>query len=870
MSLPFKEREKLFIFDGNSFCYRAYYAIKGLSTSKGMPTNAVFGFVNMLKKIIEEENPRYLAVTFDMKGPTFRHKLFEEYKIKRPPMPNDLVIQMDIIKEIVKAYNIPIFEKEGYEADDLIATMVSKLKSQRLFIYLVTADKDVLQLIDDMVFIYNPYRKDNPISDLKYVNEKYKLKPEMIPDFLALVGDEIDNIPGIRGIGEKTAVQLLEKYQSLENLLSHIEEIEKEEIRHTLEKEKDKIILNKKLALLNKDIPLEVNLDDLRIKSPDKNRLFRIFKELEFKSFLRDLVKDDIIKLGIEIERIKEDKKFDTFLDKIKKEKIFSFILKIGENLKLEGVYIGCEGDKVFYIDLTEINKETIAKLFSNENLIKVCYDIKTIRKVINENNTLIKGKIFDIMLISYLLNPSAGNYSLADIALEYLDFLPSFIFREVSDEIYNQESVKIMLRLFNLLNKELLEKELLDLYLNLELPLIDVLISMEKKGVYINIEFLKDFSEELNRKTQEIKKEIFQIAEREFNLDSPKQLREILFDKLKLPIIKRVKTGPSTDEEVLIKLSEFNRLPKLILEYRELAKLKSTYVEGFLSAVDKKTQRIHTTFSQINTETGRLSSSQPNLQNIPIKTELGKKIRKAISVPDRNHLLLSADYSQIELRILAHLSQDDALIEAFNKGIDIHTHTASIIFCLPMEKISQEMRSFAKTINFGIIYGMSSFGLSKELNISIEEAEKFIATYFMRYPKVKKYMEEKIEEAKTKGYVTTLLNRRRYVPYLNSHNQLIRQFAERVAVNTPVQGSAADIIKLAMVNIYKKILTKNLNAFLILQIHDELLFESHKNSFNDLVELVKEEMENVIKLKVPLRVSLKKGDNWAEMEVFN
>jgi len=867
MSL-FKEKNKLFILDGNSFCYRAYYAIRGLSTSKGMPTNAIFGFVNMLNKIIKEEKPHYLAVAFDMKGPTFRHRLFEEYKIKRPPMPNDLIEQMEVIKEIVNAYNIAIFEKEGYEADDIIATMVNKFKHYDILIYIITADKDMLQLVDERVYIYNPYRKDNPICDIKYVRDKYGIEPKFIPDLIALLGDNTDNIPGIPGIGEKTAIALLKEFRSLDNLLLNIKDIKKEDLRKTIENEKEKIILNRKLALLNREVSLKVNLEDLEVKPPHRGKLIRIFKELEFRNFLKELLKGESESLSLEVKEVKHKEDLAKILERFEK---FSFTLNI-ENFILKGVYL-CNGKNIYYISLendSEIKREDMGQLFSDERISKICYDIKSIKKLFEENNLLIKGKIFDIMLISYLLNPSAVSYSLSDIALEYLETIPSFVFQEVSEEVYNQEAVWVIYKLSELMERELEKKNLLELYFNLEFPLVDVLLAMEKKGVYIDTNFLKKFSEELDKKIRKIKEEIFELSEKEFNLDSPKQMREILFDKLKLPVIKRVKTGPSTDEEVLIKLSELHKLPKLILEYRELAKLKSTYIDGLFSAIDKKTKRIHTTFNQINTETGRLSSSNPNLQNIPVKTEFGKQIRRAIAVPDERYLLLSADYSQIELRILAHLSEDETLIDAFNKGIDIHAHTASMIFSLPIDKITPEMRNFAKTVNFGIIYGMSPFGLSKELNIDIKEAEKFIQEYFLRYPKVKKYIEEKIEEARKNGYVSTLLNRRRYIPYINSSNQSLRQFAERVAVNTPVQGSAADVIKLAMVNIYREFKDKNIEAHLILQIHDELLFELSKDLLNKVIEVVKREMENVIELKIPLKVNLKTGYNWLEMRPLN
>ncbi|MCM8783481.1 MAG: DNA polymerase I [Candidatus Omnitrophica bacterium] len=867
------EKERLFILDGNSFCYRAYYAIKGLSTSKGMPTNAIYGFVNMLNKIIREEKPQYLAVAFDMKGPTFRHKLFEDYKIKRPPMPNDLVEQLVIIKDIVQAYNIPIFEKEGYEADDIIATIVNKLKNNPLLIFIVTADKDVLQLVENGICVYNPYSKDNPIYDLKYVHEKFGIMPQFIPDFLALTGDDTDNIPGIKGIGEKTARQLLDKFHSLDNLLSQSNKIANDILRKTIETERERIVLNRKLALLNRDVPLEFNFEEMRVSSPDKNRLLCIFKELEFKNLLKELIKDEVHKPEAEILEITDRKGWNSYLNIIREKGKFSFILDMEEHSVLGGVYV-YYGEKILFINLdkknSELTIEDISCIFSDASLVKICHDLKRIKPSLEGNGILIKGYVFDIMLASYLLNPSASDYTVENIALDYLNVLPPLASQKFSEGIYSKETTKIIFALFGILEQQLKEKQLLDLYLNLELPLVDVLCSMENKGVFIDLNFLQNLSQDLRKRIEEIKREIFHIADEEFNLDSHLQLRKILFEKLKLPVIKRVKTGPSTDEEVLVKLSDTHRLPQLILEYREVAKLKSTYVDGFFASINPKTGRIHSNFSQINTETGRLSSSNPNLQNIPIKTDFGRQIRRAITVPDKEYLLLSADYSQIELRILAHLSGDKTLVDAFNNGVDIHTHTASTIFSLPMDKITSQMRSFAKTINFGILYGMSPFGLAKELNIDLKESERFIEAYFMRYAGVKSYIEEKIKEARDKGYVTTMLNRRRYIPYINSPNQTLRQLSERIAINTPVQGSAADIIKLAMYRIYKEISNRGLEASIILQIHDELLFEFHQRFIVDLLEIVRKEMENVIKLNIPLKVSMKTGHNWLEMQELN
>ncbi len=868
-------KDKLFLLDGNSFCYRAYYAIRGLSTSAGRPTNAIYGFVNMLRGIIEEEHPRYLAVAFDMKGPTFRHRMFDGYKIKRRPMPEDLAEQMPVIKEIIGAYNISIFEKEGYEADDILATLVNQLKRPDLDIRIVTGDKDALQLVDEGVCVYNPYHKEAIIYDRQAVQDKFGVEPEFIPELLALIGDATDNIPGIKGIGEKTARDLLQQFKSLDMLLARLEEVKKEDLRGKIKENAQEIRLNRELVVLDKNVPIEFNLEDLRIKPPQKERLAVLFKELEFRNLLKDLVRDENAPVVLDFEEINTRKEFEALADRIKQRKEFVFVAEpMPTNSSEEGIllciYQGEERPFIVRIGCSNsgITPQDLALLLEDNACLKICYDLKHSRFILDKKNIAIGKKIFDIMLAAYLVNPSAPGFGLADISLDYLGRLPEEAFGRTDETIGKSvKSAQLISGLFPILFRKLKERELLDLYENVEMPLADVLFSMEKRGVYLDLDFLRKISEELNSKITALREDIFETAGRAFNLDSPKQMREVLFTDLKLPVIKRGKTGPSTDEEVLMKLSRTHKLPKMLLEYRELAKLKSTYVDSLPRLINPRTKRIHTTFNQAGTETGRLSSSNPNLQNIPVKSDFTRRIRKAISSPGKDILLLSADYSQIELRILAHLSEDSALISAFQDGLDIHRHSASLIFSLPQEKIDNAMRSIAKTVNFGIIYGMSPFGLAKELNIEIEEAEGFIKSYFDRYPRVKSYVEDKIKEARLRGYVTTILNRRRYIPEINNPHQGIRQFAERIAVNTPVQGSAADIIKLAMLNIHRRIISEGIDAHLILQIHDELLFEFSRDCLDVLVKIVSNEMENVVKLCVPLKVSLKTGYNWLEME---
>ena len=882
----------------------------------------------MLRKIIQDEQPEYLAVAFDMKAPTFRHKMFEGYKIKRRPMPEDLVGQMPAIKEIIGAYNIPIFEKEGFEADDILATIVNKLKGPNLEIYIVTGDKDILQLVDNGVCVYNPYHKETTVYNRDDVRERFGVEPEYIPDVLALAGDDTDNIPGIRGVGEKTAQELMRQFTSLDRLLEHIDEVKKENLRDTLKKSEEQIRLNRKLAVLEKNVPLEVKLEELKLRPPQIDELSRLFKELEFRNLFKELMTQNSQAVMFNFKVIDSKKGFLELFEKIRARKEFAFELytgvtasdkgrirglglytfaatkpypalriaqdgsKDGERKRTKGhgwslvtqyqfrtnsglqpgeIDYGEDGPYIVQLDTgnSPVLLDDLAGLFKNESCLKICCDLKSVKSILDPEGMTIKGAVFDVILAAYLVNPSAPSYALADISLEYLGRFPSSGFMEPEDPALKAgEAAGIIFELHGILLRELETRELLKLYKEVEIPLVDVLFSMEKKGVYLDVEFLNKMSQELNGKIDNLRKEIFHIAGGQFNLDSPKQLREILFVNLRLPIMKKGKTGPSTDEEVLVKLSPMHELPRLILEYRELAKLKSTYVDSLPELVNPETERIHTSFNQAGTETGRLSSSNPNLQNIPIRTEFARQIRRAISSQKREDLLLSADYSQIELRILAHLSGDEALISAFNSELDIHAHTAALIYSVPEEKIDSRMRSVAKTVNFGIIYGMSPFGLAKELGIDVVEADKFIKSYFERYPKVRSYIEAKIEEARTKGYVTTILNRRRFIPGINSSNQGIRQFAERTAINTPVQGSAADVIKLAMLKIHEKISGTKLDAHLILQIHDELLFEFPRDSLKDLIKIVRNEMENVVKLKIPLKTSLKVGHNWLEMEL--
>jgi len=843
-------KKRLFLIDATAFCYRAFFAIKGLATSYGQPTNAVFGFVTMLNKLLREFSPEYLAICFDVGRDTFRQKKFSEYKIHRPAMPDALSSQIPLIKEIISAFNFALFEKEGYEADDIVASITEKFKDRDLEIFIISSDKDILQLIDEDIFVFSPYKeKEGVIYTRKKVLERFGIEPEDIPEFIALSGDATDNIPGVKGIGEKTAVELLKRFKSIDNLIKNLESIEPERIRNSIKDNLEMIRLSRELALLSKDVPLKFDIQDLKLGKPDYKKLFKIYKSLEFKILLKEIPRETESILNRI--KIKEDLEEAVLIAREKKE----FSLSLDEVKKILYLYFG-QPDEIFILK----SRDGFKPILEDPKIKKTGHNLKRIKVSLFKESIDLKGISFDTMVASYILDPAKPSYSIKDLGFEYLD-----IFLESEDERILEAVLSLKLK--SILEEKLKEKNLETLFYNLEMPLIEVLSSMEINGVSIDLEELENFSKELDQKLKKTVEEIYQISKLKFNLNSPKQLGYILFEELKLPVIKRTKTGPSTDEEVLKKLANQQRIVKLILEYREFSKLKSTYIDAFKKLIDLKTKKIHTHFSQAGTETGRLTSSQPNLQNIPIKTEIGARIRKCFIPSRKENLLISFDYSQIELRVLAHLSEDENLLSCFKKDIDIHKYTASLIYDLEQKDITEQMRQTAKRINFGIIYGMSAFGLSKDLGMTQEEANSFIESYFLRYPKVKEYITKKIQEARELGYVTTLLGRRRYLPQINSKIQNLREYAERQAVNTPIQGTAADLIKLAMVNISQTLKEKSLSSKMILQVHDELIFDVPESEVSVIKDLVREKMENVIKLSVSIRVGIKVGKNWLEME---
>ncbi len=884
-------KKKLFLIDGNSFCYRAYYAIRNLSNSKGQPTNAIYGFVTMLNKIIKENSPDMVAVAFDLKGPTFRHKKFEEYKAHRKPMPEDLVGQMPIIKEIVDAYNIPIYGIAGYEADDVLATIAKKAEEKDIETFIVTGDKDALQLVDSHIRIYSTH-KEGLIYDAHKVKEAFGIGPDKITDLMALMGDATDNIPGVRGIGEKTATELIGEFGSLDNLLKNIDKVKSESRKKMIKDNEKMALLSRELAVLDTDVPIKIDFKELELKEPNQERLLELFKELEFKSLLKDLTPKGTLDSTYEL--ISDEKKFKKLVDELKGLKGFAFDFETTSEdpmlAKLVGVSFSWKEGKAYYVpvnkyfDAQDVLKE-LEPIFEDDKIKKIGQNIKYEYVVLANYGMRLKGINFDTMVASYLLNPSKLNHNLEDISIEYLNHRITTPIEELigkgkhaitMDKVdvervcaYCCEDSDVTLRLKKILEKEISGKDLDELFYDVEMPLVEVLAVMEINGVAIDKDCLAKLSAEMERRLGALTKKIYDAAGEEFNINSPKQLSKILFEKLKLPVIKKTKTGISTDEDVLIKLAAKHELPQTLLEYRELSKLKSTYIDSLPNLINPKTERVHTSFNQTVTATGRLSSSEPNLQNIPIKTEEGRKIRRAFIPKSDKNVLLSADYSQIELRILAHLSGDKRLIRAFKDGRDIHAFTASLVFGMDEDGVTNEMRNMAKTVNFGIIYGMSPYGLSQSLGIDVDKAKDFIDSYFERYPDVKEYLESLIADAREKGFVTTLLGRRRYIPEINSKDMRMRQFAERTAVNTPIQGSAADIIKVAMIEIEKNIEKNNLNSKMILQVHDELVFEVPKMELDEVYKIIKEGMENVIKLKVPVEAHVEIGKNWLDIEPY-
>lgn len=875
----------LYLIDGNSYVYRAFYAIKGLSTSRGFPTNAIYGFTNMLLKILREKRPDRIVVSFDSPLPTERHRMFEAYKAQRPETPGELVRQLPFVRKIISAFNIAILEVPGYEADDLLCTIAKKAESEGEDVFIVTSDKDMLQIVDERIKIYDPVK--DRVLDKEYVKEKFGVGPERVTEFMALTGDAVDNIPGVKGIGEKTAKELLLAFKDLDDLLNHPEKIRKEKLRSLIVENAETVRISKKLATIDTSVPLDIDLNEFAVREPDWPALLTLFRELEFGS---------LMKL---IPSVKGERHYQTMLSRDALGELlssingaFAFDIEATGRDPLRDTIVGLaiskEKGSGYYIPFghsyenapEQLPKgETLraaAPLLENVALPKAGHNLKYDIEMLRREGIDVRGALYDTMLASYLLNPNRPDHSLGDVSFEYLSYRKKTFqevlgkrasFSEVPVEeatLYAAEDAALSLELKEILFEKLEQEGLEKLYFDIEMPLIRVLIEMEEAGFKVDEEKLNSMSKELSRELDSIQKRIYFLAGEEFNINSPKQLSRVLFHTLGLKPGRKTKTGYSTEVGVLEELAEIHELPKEILDFRSLSKLKSTYTDVLPNLVNPRTRRVHTSFNQTVTATGRLSSSDPNLQNIPIRGEWGKRIRETF-IAEPGNLILSADYSQIELRILAHLSQDRGLIDAFISGVDIHNRTASEIFGVGIEKVTPEMRRVAKTVNFGVVYGITPFGLSEALNITPAEAKKYIDGYFERHSGVKAFVEQALKDGRAKGYVTTMFNRRRYVPELRSSNSSTRALGERLAVNSPIQGTAADIIKIAMIRIWESFHGRGLGARMILQVHDELVFELREEELEEARNTVKEKMENVIPLSVPLEVEMGYGRNWAE-----
>lgn len=888
------DNKKLMIIDGSSLIHRAFYALPLLSSKNGLYTNGIYGFLTMLYKVIDDINPNHLCVVFDKKGPTFRHKEYDQYKAQRDTTPSELAQQFPIIREILAAMNICFFELEGYEADDIAGTLAKKGKDIFDEIFLVTGDKDYLQLAKDNVKILLTRKGITELEeyDRNKVIEKYGITPEQLIDLKGLMGDQSDNIPGVPGIGEKTGLKLLKEYGTIENIYANIDTISGKKLRENLIENKHLAFLSKKLGEIFTEVPVDVDFSELEVKEPNWESLRALYEELEFNSLLNRVFtyveskNADDKRQEIEFTVVKGNSYLE-LLEKIKEEKKFGFKFILSSHNyiedKLLGIGIKTTDMPTHILFFDENNEDSFIKdfkpIFEDKAIEKIGYNLKPDIVVLFRLGIGIENIAFDAMIGQYLINPTESSYSINNLSKEYLGYTGideetllgkgknKKTFEQISKEETGNYISFILDTVFKIedkMKKILEEYEMLNLFYNVELPLIEVLASMEFYGFKIDKEELERLGTEYDEEIKRLTNEIYDLAGGEFNINSTKQLGDVLFNRLDLPVIKKTKTGFSTDAEVLEKLKDRHPIINKILRYRQIVKLKSTYIDGLLSLVNGNTKRIHSSFNQTVTSTGRISSTEPNLQNIPIKTDDGRKIRKAF-VAEKDYLLVDADYSQIELRVLAHISKDPKLIEAFKNKEDIHRKTASEVFNVPMEEVTPRMRSNAKAVNFGIIYGISDYGLARDLDIPRKEAKEYIDNYLRNYQKVKEYMENIVKEGKEKGYVETILHRRRYIPELNAKNMNIKSFGERVAMNTPIQGSAADIIKMAMVKVYKELKRRNLKSRLILQIHDELIIEAYKDEVEEVKELLKDTMENAIELNVPLLVDLEVGASWYE-----
>ena len=905
-----KKKERIFLIDAYALIFRGYYAfIKNPRiNSKGVDTSAILGFTNSLFDVIKRESPDYLAVCFDKGGSQDRIKIFDQYKANRDETPETIKISVPIIEDILKSLNIPIVVKDGYEADDIIGTIAKKVSSKNFDTYMVTPDKDFAQLVDESIFMYRPvFGGGYETWGIKEVLEKFEISnTSQVIDFLAMKGDSVDNIPGLPGVGDKTAKKFIKQFGSIEGLLENTSEL-KGKIKEKIEQNKELGILSKKLATIITDVPIEFEVDDFKLKVNKIEKTKKIFEDLEFRRLtnsletiflnnktntekdLKEKISDDKTnynpgfgqfnlfeavnnnetKYEIDVihQFVESEMSLKLFFGKLEKQKEVSYNLSTDEvqnsDTILKSVSFSWHNN-ISYVVRNDFKKfDLILKtFFENKSISKISNDLKNDIKILGKKNIKILGNIFDIKLAHYLINPDIS-HDLISISNNYLNISV----RKKLKELFNYEISTLAFRLKPLLKKDLETYKQLKLYNEIEIPLLKTLAEMEIEGINLDVKFLKQLSQKTTGELEKITKKIFEISGEEFNISSPKQLGEILFDKMKISSKpKKTKTGQySTSEEVLTELATKNEVVKLVLDFRSISKLLNTYIDSLPKQLHKTTNRIHTEYVQTVASTGRLSSINPNLQNIPIRTPRGKEIRKAFIAKNKDYFLMAADYSQIELRIIASLSDEQNMITAFKNKEDIHSSTAAAVFNVPISKVTKEQRSNAKVVNFGIIYGVSAFGLSNQTELNRKESKELIDRYFEKYPMLKKYMNDQISFARSNGFVETILGRRRYLKNINSQNSVVRSAAERNAINAPIQGSAADIIKIAMINIQKELSSKNLKSKMLLQVHDELVFDVFKPELNEIIELTKNQMEQAYKISVPLTVDLNYGINWLE-----
>ncbi len=878
--------KRLIIIDGNSIINRAFYALPDMSNSEGLKTNAIFGFVRMMFKIIEDYQPTHMSVAFDKKAPTFRHKQYADYKAGRKKMPDELAQQLQPLKDLLDKFNINRLELEGYEADDLIGTVARLGEENDFKVYIVTGDKDAIQLASHKTTTLITKKGVGEVEEYDYdsVLDRYEMTPTQFIDLKGLMGDKSDNIPGVPGVGEKTGIKLLKQYSTIENLIEHTDEL-KGSIKKKIEENKDLALMSKELATIITNVPIEVKLEDLEYGDYNKDDVVEKFKEFGFASLITKLLDieggETTIKEEIDL-KIEHLDNVEDFIKKAEENKkvIIDVIGKEGNILdkRVLYVFLSLDGNEIYYVNEDELPQ--IKTLLSNPEIKKHGYDLKEDYILLKPYEIELNSMDFDITIAEYLIDSkSSTSYECSAIAMKYLtrkikskeDLLGKGAKAKKFDEIEFDELSAYIGDILNTVNgvypkmeEKLKETEMDGLFYHVEMPLVEVLGSMEYIGMKVDKDQLNELKEKFTTIINELENEIFELAGEPFNINSPKQLGVVLFEKLGLPVIKKTKTGYSTNAEVLEKLRDKHEIIDKITEYRQIVKLNSTYVEGLLKIINPKTGRIHSSFNQTITTTGRISSTEPNMQNIPVKTEMGRDIRK-VFVADDNCKLVDADYSQVELRVLAHMSGDENMIDAFKHGEDIHSKTASQIFDVDIKDVTSKQRIEAKAINFGIIYGKTDFGLSQDLNIPVATAKAYIDSYFNKYPKIKEFMDEAVESATETGYATTILNRRRYIPEIKASNFIVRNQGKRFAMNAPIQGSAADIIKVAMVNVYNKLKENNMKSRLILQVHDELIVEAVDEELEMAEKIVREEMENAQSMDVKLDVDLNTGDSWYE-----